>query len=217
MMNKLIREKLKMIYITLFARNKVRKKGLNNRFINKSFICKNNNILFLGNDNIIAFGNNSHISNCYFFVKGNNNIITIEDNCNLMGGEFWIEDDDNQIRVGKGTTMQSKCHFAAIEGCSIDIGNDCMISNEVVIRTGDSHSILNLEGLRVNQSLNVNIGMHCWLGHRSTILKGSVIPSNTIIGTNSIVSKIFLEENTVIAGLPARVIKNNVKWIRERI
>ena len=40
------------------------------------------------------------------------------------------------------------------------------------------------------------------------ILKGSKIPSNSMIGACSLVNKEFTEENTVIAGSPAKIIKN---------
>jgi serine acetyltransferase len=48
-------------------------------------------------------------------------------------------------------------------------------------------------------------------------MKGTSIPCNTIIGAGAIVNKQFEHENTVIAGIPARVIKENVDWLRERI
>jgi serine acetyltransferase len=38
-----------------------------------------------------------------------------------------------------------------------------------------------------------------------------------MIGTGAIVTKKFEESNTVIAGVPAKVIKHNTNWITQRI
>ncbi len=50
-----------------------------------------------------------------------------------------------------------------------------------------------------------------------TFLKGSNIPNNTIIGTGSLLSKKFVDENTIIAGIPAKVVKRGVGWDRAYI
>ena len=48
---------------------------------------------------------------------------------------------------------------------------------------------------------------------RCTILKGVNLPNGTIVGTCSLVNKKFEKENTLIAGTPARIIKENVAWV----
>lgn len=44
------------------------------------------------------------------------------------------------------------------------------------------------------------------------ILKGSSIPDNCIVGFRALVTKRFNECNSIIAGSPARIIKQNIKW-----
>ena len=63
---------------------------------------------------------------------------------------------------------------------------------------------------------NIVVGNHVWIGARSIILKGVNIGNNSIIGTNSIVTK-SIPSHSIAAGIPAKVLKNNVDWVRERI
>ena len=53
-----------------------------------------------------------------------------------------------------------------------------------------------------------------WIGARTMVLKGAQIPSNSIVGACALVNKEFTEENTVLAGIPAKIIKRNVNWDR---
>ena len=55
------------------------------------------------------------------------------------------------------------------------------------------------------------------MGHKVTINKGVHIADNNMIGTGAIVTKSFNEQDTVIAGVPAKIVKQGVKWCAERI
>ena len=92
-----------------------------------------------------------------------------------------------------------------------------MISNDVVFRSSDSHSVLNENGQRTNFAKNIKIGKHCWIGMRSMIMKGVSLSDNCIVGAGSILTKSFSESNVVIAGLPAKIVKQKVNWDRKFI
>lgn len=85
-------------------------------------------------------------------------------------------------------------------------------SCDVHIRTSDSHSILDLEGNRINSAMDVTIGNDVWVCQRVTMLKGSEIPSNCVVAYGSIVTKRFSEKNCIFGGNPAKIIKNNISW-----
>ena len=91
-----------------------------------------------------------------------------------------------------------------------------MFSSEVVLRTGDSHSIINEEGTRVNLAKDILIGNHVWIGHRVLINKGVKISDDSVVGTGSVVTNQFNQKGVCIAGNPARVIKENITWLSER-
>ncbi|WP_426095399.1 acyltransferase [Flavobacterium sp. DSR2-3-3] len=150
-------------------------------------------------------------------IYGNNNTIEIHKNCVIKGAKFWIEDDKKKIEMGSYSTVEENAEFATIEGCNIIIGEDCMISSEVTIRTGDSHSILNNEGIRINSSQNIKVGNHVWIGNKAVLTKGSLVSDNSIVGSGALVNKVFEIKNCIIAGVLAKVFKEQISWLRERI
>jgi len=74
------------------------------------------------------------------------------------------------------------------------------------------HGIFDLEsGKRANPAKDIIISGSVWLGAGVTILKGSTIGHDSIIGTRSVVVG-EIPHNSVAAGNPARVVKKNVFW-----
>ena len=109
-------------------------------------------------------------------------------------------------------------HFCAQEKNSIiRIGKDFMLSNNIIIRTSDSHSIIdNNTRQRINPAQNIDIGDHVWIGAWARILKGAIIGNNSVIATGSIVTS-KIGSNCIAAGIPAKVVKENVDWDREKL
>ena len=170
-----------------------------------------------GKNYSIVVSEGAILRNCKFKIKGNNNVIEIGDSVSIKDGEFWIEEDGNRIEVGARSSLCGKIHLACTEGTCIKIGESCLFSSEIVIRTGDSHSVLNLEGHRINHAQDVNIDNHVWVGQRVCITKGTHISSNSVVGTGAVCTKSIEESNVVIAGVPAQIVKRNVTWCNERI
>jgi len=128
-----------------------------------------------------------------------------------------MEDDNNRIEIGSNTVLNGKSHFACIEGTNIKIGNECLLSSEVTFRTGDSHSLLNLNGDRINPSLNIEIANHVWIGNKTIFTKGSSVNIDSVVATGAIVTKRFTEPHVVIGGLPATILRREISWDKERI
>ena len=92
-----------------------------------------------------------------------------------------------------------------------------MFSNDIEIRNGDSHAIIDIgSGVRTNMARNVIIGNHVWLTAHCRVLKGSVIPDDCIIGNSAIVSGQLEHTHSIYAGNPIQVVKQNKTWNRER-
>ena len=88
-----------------------------------------------------------------------------------------------------------------------------MISWENLVMDTDFHKIKNIEKSDIiNISKEISIGNNVWIGCRNTILKGSIIMDNSVIGANSLVNKEFKKENVLIAGNPAKILKENIVW-----
>ena len=148
---------------------------------------------------------------------GSNNQIIIGDNCIFNNLSIWIEDNENVVKIGQNTRIHGTTGLACIEGTTIDIGEDCMFSSNINFRTGDSHSVLNLDGERINYSRNIHIGNHVWIGQNAFIGKGTAVSDNSIVGAYAVVTRVFDKSNIAIGGNPAKIIKENVDWKRERI
>jgi acetyltransferase-like isoleucine patch superfamily enzyme len=58
----------------------------------------------------------------------------------------------------------------------------------------------------------IKIGNHVWIGNDVKIYKGTVIPNNCVIASHSVVKGVFTQENSLIAGCPAKLIKKDVTW-----
>lgn len=179
------------------------------RLVNCQIWCK-------GKDNEIVF-DGGYMKNTKITVNGDHNKIYVGSGCTIIDGDFCIEDSGNIIRIGKGTSLCGKCHLACIEGTAITIGERCLLSSEIVFRTGDSHSIIDEYGQRTNYSKDIFIADHVWIGHRVLINKGSFVPENCVVGTGSIVTKKFDEVGCALAGNPAKIIKRKISWDDRRI
>lgn len=171
-----------------------------------------------GAGHTIYIGKGTFIDNAQIYIRGNNNTIVFGDDCYIGPRcHFRCEGNGIQIIIGNQTTMTRDCNFTAQEDhTTITLGEDCMLSNTIVIRTSDSHPIYDEEGNRTNLAKSVTIGNHVWIAPQSTIVKGAIIGDNVIIGSKSLVTK-NCESNSLYAGIPAKIIKKNVRWTREKL
>ena len=78
------------------------------------------------------------------------------------------------------------------------------------IRSYDGHTI---EEEDYKISAPIKIGKHVWIGQGATILKGVTIGDGAIIASGALVTK-DVPASSLVVGVPAKVIKDNVKWHR---
>lgn len=106
--------------------------------------------------------------------------------------------DDLHIFQVQGTYFQNfKGH--------ISIGKGCYIAQNVGIITAN-HSFEDLDAHEEGKS--VTIGTHCWIGMNAVILPGVILGNNTVVAAGAVVTKSFEEGGVVIAGVPAKIVKN---------
>lgn len=95
----------------------------------------------------------------------------------------------------------------------IKIGKGVYIAPNVGLITSN-HDLYNLD--KRGKAQMINIGNHCWIGMNSVILPGVELGSHTIVGAGSIVTKSCKEGNCVIAGNPAKKIKDLINKEEEK-
>lgn len=174
-----------------------------------------------GENNIIKISKSAYIRKVKISVYGNNNIIEIGDNTylhkvNIKIGFGNCPINNCTIRIGEKTSFNSTDIQLGESGSSLIIGDDCMFSFDIEITCSDTHSVLDMEGNLINKGENITIGNHVWVGKEVKILKNTAIADNCIIAQNSIVTKKFDTRNAVIAGNPAKVVKENINWVKDR-
>lgn len=174
-----------------------------------------------GDENIIEIGDNCTLVNTYIkiygdsnkFILGNNIKITM--NFNIDFGYAWHNYANNSIfSIGNDTTINGLKAVILEPDSLLTIGEDCMFSSGIQIWVSDTHSIIDLEGKLLNFGGQVQFGNHVWVGTDVKIGKRVTVSDNSIVGWNSVVTSEFNEPNVVIAGNPAKIVKQGVSWDR---
>ena len=207
--------KLKLLYRN-FNDNHSYVRGKGNDIISKGAKV-NSRIQVQGNNNQVILEDESALRNTQIKILGNNNQVVLKKGAYVSGAELWVEDNNCILEIGSFTFVGHHSHLACTEnGSRLLVGDRGMISSFVQIRTGDSHSILDSSGNRINNAESVFIGTHCWIGEGARILKGVTLEDNTIVSTGAIVTQSF-KGNVLLGGVPAKIIKENVTWDSKRI
>lgn len=142
----------------------------------------------------------------YLNIQGTLNIkgkFFIGRGCRLDVGPF------ANIVLGHGSSINSNGKIIIMHGLSI--GEDCAIAWNCNFLDEDFHQI-NYEGKRECADPKILIEDHVWIGANVSIYKGVKIARGSVVAANSVVVSQFEEENVLIAGNPACVIKRNVNW-----
>ena len=172
-----------------------------------------------GKNNKLNVGMSASIKNLKITIVGNKCNVVIGEKVKFYEkGELLLEGDETFVKIGEKTTFGAAKLFAGESATGITIGNDCMFSREISVHTSDFHSIIDLNASeRVNPPRNIIIGDHVWVGEGAFIAKGSVIGSGSVVGYLSYVNGKRFGENVVIAGVPAKALKDNIGWDRRKL
>ena len=143
---------------------------------------------------------------------GDNNHIQIG-SCVSVGKLNIICGNNALCSIGSGTEIESaEIH---VTNGRISVGENCLFSYRVTLRNHDTHHIFDKNtGERIYFAGDMNIGNHVWLGYGVTLLGSASIGDNSIAGTMAVTSGTFPRE-VIIAGNPARVIREHVCWSKD--
>lgn len=166
-----------------------------------------------GHDNQITIGQRGQFNKLKIDINGNHNQVTIAEAVKFSG-HLLIVGDHLHIHIGARTTAID-CYVLARDK-SVTIGKDCMISRGIEIRATDVHKVYDLDS---NERLNsahtdVKVGNQIWIAANVTISKNVTIADGCIIAAGSFVNKPITTPNCMIAGTPAKIIRQNVRWER---
>jgi acetyltransferase-like isoleucine patch superfamily enzyme len=129
--------------------------------------------------------------------------LILEGNHRILSGHQMDIGPGAEIRFGGGYIN----HDARIS-CQhrLTIGRGTIIGEDACIMDSDSHVLVGSAAPR-----GIEIGEHVWVGARVMILKNSVLHDGVVVAAGAVVSGEF-PAGSLIAGVPARVIRENVEW-----
>jgi len=131
----------------------------------------------------------------------------IGDNVSIHPGVYLL--NPKNISIGNNVSLHPMCYIEAFG--EVEIGNNISIAHGVTIMS-TGHYFDKIDISINNQGAfckKVKINDNVWIGAKATILAGNTIGSGSIIGAGAVVTK-DVNVNTVVGGIPARIIKERV-------
>ena len=141
-----------------------------------------------------------------------------------FGRFVWIGDGtkirchEGAVEIGSKTVIGQECTISAYQ--RVRIGEQCVIADRAMFIDFD-HGVVEVERSIREQGIykrDVEVGSNVWIGYGACILRGVRVGDNSIVGTNSVVTR-DVPANAVVAGIPARVIRmreapRELRWER---
>lgn len=111
--------------------------------------------------------------------------------------------NDGKLTIGDDVFFNHNCSITCAE--KVTIGNHCMFANNIVII--DHDHVIGGNGVTGELTARpVTIEDHVWCGANVTITKGVHIGAGAVIAAGAVVTR-NIQENTVVAGVPAKKIR----------
>lgn len=130
--------------------------------------------------------------------------------CHIGHGSKISVESTGKLIMGENFAITSETSIVAAS--EIQFGKDCLLSWDILIMDTDFHKLKDESGNIFNAPKPIIIGNKVWIGCRSLILKGTIIPDNCVIGADSVVSKPLEIKNGLYVGSPCKLVKENITW-----
>ena len=146
-----------------------------------------------------------------FFGKGLE--LQIAKRGTIRFGRFvWIGDrtkircHEGEVIVGQKSVLGQECTISAYR--HVRIGEQCVIADRAMFIDFD-HGVVEVERpirLQGIYKRDVDVGSNVWVGYGACVLRGVRVGDNSVIGTNSVLTK-DIPANAVVGGVPARLLR----------
>lgn len=123
-----------------------------------------------------------------------------------LGHGTKIRCHEGVVEIGAKTVLGQECTISAYS--RVRIGEQCVIADRAMFIDFD-HGVVEVERPIRKQGIytrDVEVGSNVWIGYGACILRGVRLGDNSIVGSNSVVTK-DVPANAVVAGIPARIVR----------
>lgn len=188
--------------------------GKNNEIeIDESVVEESLTVIHLrGSGNRVSIAAGVSLS-CSSISLGEGCSLTVGRGCRLASAEV-VAERNGHVAIGEDCIFTWSSRFYLHEASRISVGRECLVASGVLFMSSDAHSILDREtGERVNPAADIEVAEKVWLGHDTTVLKGSSIGTESVIGYRSVIHGVIPMRSLAI-GSPARIVRSNITWDR---
>ena len=157
------------------------------------------------------------ISSLSIWIDGSNNEIKILSNCKIDKMTFMIHADNCRFHIGKdcfagGVTINAD---PTASGRFLSVGDGSIMSTGVYLALGDEHPVYDLATNKLindGPDKNIELSERVWICRNVIVLKDTKISHDSIIAAASVVKGHFSENNVILAGNLAKIVKRGIYW-----
>lgn len=196
----------KAFKLPIFISYRVKTYGVNR----KNFILKEGLYRF----GSIRIGFAGSIQNKIYSKKSlisisNNGKIIIGERLGLSAGVS-LEVDNSKLVFGKH--FRANYNFdVSSKNSNVIFGDEVVVGWCVSVKSDDGHYIIR-NGINCLKNKEIIIHNHVWICSYVSLLKGTEILDNCVVGYHSITNKKYDIKNAIIAGSPAIIIEKEINW-----
>jgi acetyltransferase-like isoleucine patch superfamily enzyme len=129
-----------------------------------------------------------------------------------FGRFVWVGDGtkirchEGEVIIGAKTVLGQECTISAYR--HVRIGDQCVVADRAMFIDFD-HGVVEVERPIRHQGIymrDLDVGSNVWIGYGACMLRGIRVGDNSVVGTNTVVTK-DVPANAVVGGVPARILR----------
>lgn len=145
-----------------------------------------------------------------FFEIARGGNVYLGDGVNITRGATIFCGKSGKLEVGNNFFCNS--NFLCIVSSMISFGSDCILGWNCKAIDGDGHRVVDLKTKKESVNRPIRVGNHVWLAAEVSLLKGSEVLDNSVVGYGSILSGKYDGSGVVVGNERAKVLKEGIDW-----
>lgn len=117
------------------------------------------------------------------------------------------------LKIGNNVQMSGNSKIVCMH--DVSLGDDVLIGWGCLFMDGDAHKIYeakSVKGGAREYNRPIVIDNHVWFGANCTVIKGVHVAAGCVVAANSCVTKSVETPHCIIAGYPAKIIREDIEW-----